>query len=125
MLLSMRIGAAVLIISLASLTASAQSDEDVAVLHASCVQAVDSGDYPNRNLEMLCNEYFELPSAYLVKCLRWVKKGFPSEIDKKACRHFCQSSQNWGPWYDYALPYEVRTLFDVMKTLNKQQRCFE
>lgn len=94
-------------------------------LYEVCRDKIAKGGYGSSDNERLCKEKFDMPDAYLVKCLDWVKKGnFPDPSDKIACRYYCRSNQNWGPWYDYEIPHELKPLLFTMKSLHDRNQCF-
>jgi hypothetical protein len=99
----------------------AQSED----LYSLCKQKVRAGNYGERKYELLCKDYFEMPEPYMFRCMDWLKNGsFPTPADKTACRFFCEGNKNWGPWYDFEIPFELRTLFFRMKVLSKSNQCF-
>jgi hypothetical protein len=110
-----------LIFILFSQAGMAQSSD----LYSLCQQKVRSGNYGERKYELLCKDHFQMPEPYMFRCMDWLKNGtFPTPADKTACRFFCESNKNWGPWYDFEIPYDLRTLFFRMRGLSRGNQCF-
>ena len=100
-------------------------DENQKAKYQACRESVEQGRYKSPVLEKLCVQEYDMPSPYLQKCLTWLRdKAFPTDIDKKSCQHFCEGNTNWGPWYDYEVPFMDKENFLIMKALNRAGKCF-
>ncbi len=72
-------------------------------LLAFCREAVLSKGFRSGLEEKRCEYHFDLPSPFLVKCLRQFVAGELSPT----CRVYPSMNHNWGPWMDIELPEEL------------------
>ncbi len=94
--------------------------------YETCRESIQMGDYKSPHLEKYCAQEYDMPSPFLQKCLLWLRdKSFPSVVDKKSCQFFCESNSNWGPWYDYEIPFADKENFLAMKLLHLHEKCLD
>lgn len=95
-------------------------------LYKICQDKVSQMNYGSQKWQVLCSEQFDMPGPYLIKCATWLADhNFPSDVDSRACRFFCSSNTNWGPWYDYEVPYRLKEVIAELKRIHDHGRCFE
>jgi hypothetical protein len=95
-------------------------------LYHICQTKISEMNFGSVRWETICSEQFDMPGPYLIKCATWVaNRQFPTEVDKRACRFFCSRNDNWGPWYDFEIPYQLKEVILEMKRIQAHGRCFE
>jgi hypothetical protein len=70
---------------------------------AFCQSRVLNGGYKSGLEEGRCEASFDLPSPFLLKCLRQQEAGQLS----KECEWYRRNNVNWGPWSDFELPVNL------------------
>jgi hypothetical protein len=104
-------------------TAHADQGRD---LYDVCQGKVRAGNYGSSEWQRTCQEIFDMPDAYLVKCATWLAAhNFPSEVDTKACRLYCQQNERWGPWYDFEIPFELKVVTAELRRLHMYGKCLD
>ena len=101
-------------------------------LYRTCKSKVTNMSYGSEKWELACSEEYDMPDPYLIKCAVFVKNGFPTSkeefaksVDKIACQTYCRNNNNWGPWFDYEISFELKDIVLEMKNRHGNGRCME
>ncbi len=107
---------------LPSVAFSMEPNED---LYKTCQEKVRNGSYGGPTYNKICEEHFNMPDPLLIKCIRWGKeKSFPNDLELRTCRFYCENNKDWGAWYDFEIPLELKESFRGFKGMHFTNRCF-
>ena len=122
--LFMKILALTLLVIIVSGTLTAQAEEKPL---DQCIADINSGDWRNANRGHLCHYHFDLPSPWLLKCLKFEHHNYKNssererDLNLRACHvYFKDSSERaFKEHSDYDIdrdmPEELRRVFYILK----------